>query len=251
MLFCTAGISTPEKETLRESRRIYRLVVATVARRRPEEAEEPRRRHRRARHRQLSRRSALQASMLDNKTALQRVQEEARRQRLLHQRAELPRQSAASRSGRAKHDQEISRKTILLAEKLGVPVVIDFSGCPGDCDNAKYPNWVTCPWPPEYLELLKWQWEKKVTPYWKEHGQVRRRPRRESRHRNASGLRGLQPGDHAEAARHRRHVGRLQLRSEPHVLAGHRSHRRHPRAGRLPSFTSTPKTPRSTSATCR
>src|SRR5580698_6150776 len=28
---------------------------------------------------------------------------------------------------RAKHDQEISRKTILLAEKLGVPVVIDFS----------------------------------------------------------------------------------------------------------------------------
>ncbi len=33
---------------------------------------------------------------------------------------------------RAKRDQEISRKTILLAEKLGVPVVIDFSGCPGD-----------------------------------------------------------------------------------------------------------------------
>src|SRR5689334_14229290 len=28
---------------------------------------------------------------------------------------------------RAKQDQEVSRKTILLAEKLGVPVVIDFS----------------------------------------------------------------------------------------------------------------------------
>ena len=47
-------------------------------------------------------------------------------------------------------------------QKLGVPVVIDFSGCPGDSDNAKYPNWVTCPWPPEYLDVLNWQWEKKV-----------------------------------------------------------------------------------------
>lgn len=68
-------------------------------------------------------------------------------------------------SGKA---QEISRKTILLAEKLGVPVVIDFSGCPGDSDNAKYPNWVVSPWPPHYQELLAWQWEKKVAPYWTE-----------------------------------------------------------------------------------
>ena len=73
--------------------------------------------------------------------------------------------------------QETNRKTILLAEKLGVPVVIDFSGCPGDHENAKFPNWVTCPWPPEYLDILDWQWDKQVTPYWterarfaKEHG---------------------------------------------------------------------------------
>jgi sugar phosphate isomerase/epimerase len=70
----------------------------------------------------------------------------------------------------AKNYQDTSRKTVLLAEKLGVPVVIDFSGCPGDSDKAKYPNWVTTPWPPEYLDLLAWQWEKKVTPYWKKHG---------------------------------------------------------------------------------
>jgi sugar phosphate isomerase/epimerase len=67
---------------------------------------------------------------------------------------------------RAKHDQDVSRRTILLAEKLGVPVVVDFSGCPGDSDKAKYPNWVTCPWPPEYLDVLTWQWDKKVAPYW-------------------------------------------------------------------------------------
>jgi len=67
----------------------------------------------------------------------------------------------------AQRDQEVNRKTILLAEKLGVPVVVDFSGCPGDAPGAKRPNWVTCPWPPEYLETLKWQWDEVVTPYWK------------------------------------------------------------------------------------
>jgi sugar phosphate isomerase/epimerase len=71
-------------------------------------------------------------------------------------------------AARAKNDAEVNRKTILLAAKLGVPVVIDFSGCPGDSDSAKYPNWVTCPWPPDYLDLLEWQWDKKVLPYWTE-----------------------------------------------------------------------------------
>jgi sugar phosphate isomerase/epimerase len=69
-------------------------------------------------------------------------------------------------AAKAKHDQEVSRKTIELASKLGVPVVVDFSGCPGDCATAKWPNWVTCPWPPDYLEVLKWQWDEVVTPYW-------------------------------------------------------------------------------------
>jgi sugar phosphate isomerase/epimerase len=66
----------------------------------------------------------------------------------------------------AKAAQEVSRKTILLAEKLGVPVVVDFSGCPGDHDHAKYPNWVTSAWPPHFQQILDWQWEKKVAPYW-------------------------------------------------------------------------------------
>src|SRR5215475_3724370 len=66
----------------------------------------------------------------------------------------------------AKAHQEVGRRTVELASKLGVPVVIDFSGCPGDRDGAKYPNWVTCPWPPDYLDVLAWQWDKKVAPYW-------------------------------------------------------------------------------------
>jgi sugar phosphate isomerase/epimerase len=70
---------------------------------------------------------------------------------------------------RAKHDREISRKTILLSEKLGIPMMVDFSGCPGDSPNATAPNWVTCPWPPDYLKVLDWQWNEVVTPYWIEH----------------------------------------------------------------------------------
>jgi sugar phosphate isomerase/epimerase len=73
-------------------------------------------------------------------------------------------------AARAAHDRDVSRRTILLAEKLGIPVVVDFSGCPGDSPQATQPNWVTCPWPPDYLDVLKWQWDEVVTPYWVEHG---------------------------------------------------------------------------------
>jgi sugar phosphate isomerase/epimerase len=66
----------------------------------------------------------------------------------------------------ANHDREVSRKTILLAEKLGVPVMVDFSGCPGDSPHATAPNWVTCPWPPDFLKVLDWQWNEIVAPYW-------------------------------------------------------------------------------------
>jgi sugar phosphate isomerase/epimerase len=69
----------------------------------------------------------------------------------------------------AKQFQEVSRKTILLAEKLGVPVTVDFSGCPGDSAHATAPNWVTCPWPPDFRKVLDWQWNEVVAPYWVEH----------------------------------------------------------------------------------
>lgn len=56
---------------------------------------------------------------------------------------------------------------VLLAERLGIDTVITFSGCPGDHPGAKYPNWVTCPWPGEYLDILNWQWNDVLIPYWK------------------------------------------------------------------------------------
>src|SRR3954468_4736337 len=66
----------------------------------------------------------------------------------------------------AQQYDDIFRKTVRLAEQLDIPVVVTFSGCPGDADEAKHPNWVTSAWPPEYLEVLEWQWEKKAIPYW-------------------------------------------------------------------------------------
>ena len=57
--------------------------------------------------------------------------------------------------------------TCKVAEKMGVDTVITFSGCPGDHPGAKYPNWVTCAWPPDYLEILEYQWNSELIPYWK------------------------------------------------------------------------------------
>jgi sugar phosphate isomerase/epimerase len=58
------------------------------------------------------------------------------------------------------------RQAVRLAERLEVGVVNTFSGCPGDCERSRRPNWVTCAWPPDYLEILEWQWDRKVIPYW-------------------------------------------------------------------------------------
>lgn len=56
---------------------------------------------------------------------------------------------------------------VLLAEKLGVGTVVTFSGCPGDCPESRYPNWVTCPWPEDFLAVLDYQWNDVLIPYWK------------------------------------------------------------------------------------
>src|SRR6202166_1414802 len=68
----------------------------------------------------------------------------------------------------AKKDAETFRKTVLLAERLGVKVIVGFSGCPGGSASDTQPNWITYRWPPEYAEMQDWQWKEKVVPYWKE-----------------------------------------------------------------------------------
>lgn len=83
--------------------------------------------------------------------------------------------SALSCQGNPLHPNEAIAKayhatfenTVLLAEKLGVTVINLISGCPGDSPHAKYPNWCNFAWPPDYRELLAWQWNEIAIPYWK------------------------------------------------------------------------------------
>ena len=53
-----------------------------------------------------------------------------------------------------------------LAHRLGITVVNSFAGCPGADENSLVPNWITCPWPSYYADAIKWQWEKKILPFW-------------------------------------------------------------------------------------
>jgi len=71
----------------------------------------------------------------------------------------------------ARDSHETFIKTVRLAEMLHVPVVNCFSGVAGDHEGAKYPNWPVVTWPTEYYDVLRWQWENKLVPYWKESGQ--------------------------------------------------------------------------------
>ena len=68
----------------------------------------------------------------------------------------------------AKASDELLRKTVLLAERCSVPVVNGMSGLPAGNERDASPNWVTCPWPPHFLEILDYQWNKVAIPYWRE-----------------------------------------------------------------------------------
>ena len=68
----------------------------------------------------------------------------------------------------AERDDAVFRKTVQLAEKMNVPVVVTFSGCPGGGPEDRVPNWIVASWPPEYADALAWQWEQRVIPYWQD-----------------------------------------------------------------------------------
>jgi sugar phosphate isomerase/epimerase len=82
--------------------------------------------------------------------------------------------SAISVHGNAVHpDKAVAKKAhedflngCKVAVELGADTVVTFSGCPGDYEGARYPNWVTISWPPDFLEVLKYQWEEVLIPYW-------------------------------------------------------------------------------------
>jgi len=68
----------------------------------------------------------------------------------------------------ASADDRDFRDTVRLAAELGVETVITFSGCPGESEHSLHPSWITCSWPTEFPEVLEWQWQERVMPYWAE-----------------------------------------------------------------------------------
>lgn len=67
----------------------------------------------------------------------------------------------------AQKADSVLRNAVKLAALLDVPTVNGFSGLPGGCAGDKMPNWVTCAWPPHFLEILDYQWNEVAIPYWK------------------------------------------------------------------------------------
>ena len=72
---------------------------------------------------------------------------------------------------RRRNAQETFYKTVEAASKLGLNTIVTMSGCPGDPTGGVYPNWVTCTWQREFVELNERQWAEEITPFWQKAGQ--------------------------------------------------------------------------------
>ncbi|MEK3877352.1 sugar phosphate isomerase/epimerase [Paenibacillus sp. FSL H8-0122] len=106
--------------------------------------------------------------LLENETALQEFKQQIESRGLIISALSCHGNPLHPQKELADKDHEVFVDTVKLAQKLGVKVVNTFSGCPGDHEGAKYPNWPVAPWPNDYQEILAWQWENKVIPYWTE-----------------------------------------------------------------------------------
>jgi len=62
---------------------------------------------------------------------------------------------------------EVTLKTFRLAKLIGVDRIVMMSGLPGGPGDAN-PNWIVTDWPPECRSILKYQWDERVVPYWRD-----------------------------------------------------------------------------------
>lgn len=63
-----------------------------------------------------------------------------------------------------RHDA-VTRKTLDLAAEMGINRVVMMSGLPG-APGDRYPNWITVAWPPYTKDILDYQWNDVLIPYW-------------------------------------------------------------------------------------
>ena len=105
--------------------------------------------------------------LLKNPTHLQKLKDELDRNHLFISQLNCSGNAISPIPGEGKKHHEAFEKTVLLAEKLGIDTIASFSGCPGGGPNDETPNWITCPWPDEFLSMLHYQWDDVLIPYWK------------------------------------------------------------------------------------
>ncbi len=56
--------------------------------------------------------------------------------------------------------------TIRIAGEMGIKTVCTMSGLPAGNATDTMPNWVVSSWPPETQDILRYQWEETLIPYW-------------------------------------------------------------------------------------
>ena len=64
------------------------------------------------------------------------------------------------------------RRCCELAQAISVDRLTLLGGLPEGAPGDRTPHWVCNAWPPQEQEILKWQWEERVIPYWREQGDV-------------------------------------------------------------------------------
>ncbi len=56
--------------------------------------------------------------------------------------------------------------TIRVAGEMGIETVCTMSGLPAGSRTDVMPNWVVSSWPPETQDILRFQWEEVLVPFW-------------------------------------------------------------------------------------
>lgn len=64
------------------------------------------------------------------------------------------------------------RNACELAEAIGVDRLTLLGGLPEGAPGDRTPHWVCNAWPPEEQDILKWQWEERVLPHWRQQAEI-------------------------------------------------------------------------------
>ncbi|MCH3917589.1 MAG: sugar phosphate isomerase/epimerase [Spirochaetia bacterium] len=67
---------------------------------------------------------------------------------------------------KGKEHNENIEKTFQLANLLGIEKIVMMSGLPGGSPQDTTATWITTSWPPENIQIERWQWEERILPYW-------------------------------------------------------------------------------------